>query len=129
MLYLHDKCQQNSVYKYPKEKKSKQVTVLVNNWHLAASRLLLVDLDDVILLHLQGLGRLVVVDAPAVKEEAEGGDGHAHPLRVGLLQLSHLSRLLHAEVDFVAVLPDNLQLDVFSILGHDDGVLLAVACK
>ena len=33
-------------------------------------------LDDVILLHLQRLGRLVVVDPAAVEEESEGGDGH-----------------------------------------------------
>ena len=35
-------------------------------------------LDDIVLLHLQGLGRLVIVDPPAVEEEAERGDGDAH---------------------------------------------------
>ena len=39
---------------------------------------------------LQGLGRLVIVDPPAVEEEAERGDGDAHPLAVALLELAHL---------------------------------------
>ncbi len=38
---------------------------------LSASRLLLVHLDDVVLLHFQRLWSLVVVDAPAVEEEPE----------------------------------------------------------
>ena len=39
-------------------------------------------------------------------------DGHPDPLAVRLLELAHLRGLLHAEVDLVRVLPDNLQLDV-----------------
>ena len=66
--------------------------------------LLLIHLDDVVLLHLQGLGGLVIVDAAAVKQEPEGGDGDADPLAVGLLELSHLCGLLHPEVDLVTVL-------------------------
>ena len=69
-----------------------------------AASLLLVHLDDVVLLHLQGLRGLVVVDPAAVKQEPEGGDGDADPLAVRLLQLAHLRGLLHSEVDFVAVL-------------------------
>ena len=85
--------------------------------------LLQVDLDDVVLLHLEGLGRLVVVDAAAVEEEAERGDGHADALRVRLLQLAHLRRHLDAEVDLVGVLAHHLQLDVLGlvlVLRHDD---------
>ena len=73
-----------------------------------AASLLLVHLDDVVLLHLQGLRGLVVVDPAAVKQEPEGGDGDADPLAVGLLELAHLGGLLYPEVDFVGVLADNL---------------------
>ena len=69
-----------------------------------AASLLLVHLDDVVLLHLQGLRGLVVVDPAAVKQEPEGCNGDANPLAVGLLELAHLCCLLHPEVDFVAVL-------------------------
>ena len=69
-----------------------------------AARLFLVHLDDVILLHLQGLRGLVVVDAAAVKQESEGSNRDADPLAVGLLELAHLCGLLHSEVDLVAVL-------------------------
>ena len=71
---------------------------------LLAPGLLLVHLDNVVLLHLQGLRSLVIVDAAAVKKEPEGGDGDADPLAVGLLELSHLCGLLHSEVDLVTVL-------------------------
>ena len=69
-----------------------------------AAGLLLINLDDIVLLHLQGLRGLVVVDPAAVKQESEGCDGDADPLTVGLLELAHLCCLLHPEVDFVAVL-------------------------
>ena len=69
-----------------------------------AAGLLLINLDDIVLLHLQGLRGLVVVDPAAVKQEPEGGDGDADPLAVGLLELAHLCCLFHPEVDFVAVL-------------------------
>ena len=36
---------------------------------LVAASLLLVHLDNVVLLHLQGLGGLIIVDAAAVKQE------------------------------------------------------------
>ena len=75
---------------------------------LLAPGLLLVHLDNVVLLHLQGLGGLVIVDAAAVKQEPEGGDGDADPLAVGLLKLAHLGGLLHPEVDLVGVLADDL---------------------
>ena len=50
------------------------------------------------------LWRFVIVDPAAVKQESEGGDGDAHSLTVGLLQLAHLGGLLHPEVDLVAIL-------------------------
>ena len=83
---------------------------------MISAGLLLVDLDDVVLLHLEGLGRLVVVDAAAVEEEAQRGDGDADALRVRLLQLAHLRRHLDAEVDLVGVLAHHLQLDVLGLV-------------
>ena len=43
-----------------------------------SSSLFLVDLNDVVLFHLQGLGSLVVVDTTSVEEETEGGYGYAN---------------------------------------------------
>ena len=37
---------------------------------LVAASLLLVHLDNVVLLHLQGLGGLIIIDAASVKEES-----------------------------------------------------------
>ena len=91
---------------------------------LDPSGLLLVDLDDVVLLHLEGLGRLVIVDAAPVEEEAQWGDGDAHTLGVALLELAHGSGHLDAEVDLVRVLADDLQLDVLGlvlVLRHGGG--------
>ena len=48
----------------------------------------------------------------------EGGDGDSDSLGVGLLQLAHLSRLLDAEVDLVAVLAHDLELDVLGVFAH-----------
>merc|ERR1719436_154900 len=82
------------------------------------SRLLLVNFDDIVLLHLQSLRSFVIVDASSVKEEPETGHRNPHPLAVRLLQLAHLGGLLDPEVDFVAVLSDNLQLDVLGLVTH-----------
>ena len=76
---------------------------------VSAPRLLLVDLDDVVVLHVEGLWGVVVVDASAVEEEAEGGGGDAHPVRVRLLQLPHQRSHLHPEVHLVAVLTHHLR--------------------
>merc|ERR1719319_1719827 len=83
-----------------------------------SSSLILVHLDDVVLLHLQRLGRLVVVDPPAVEEKAQGGHRHAHPLAVALLEFTHLGGLLPPDVNLVGVLADHLQLDVFGLISH-----------
>ena len=87
----------NRDFKFPDDFVSKLPTS-------GAPGLLLVHLDDVVLLHLQSLRGLVVVDPAAVKQESEGGDGDAHSLTVGLLELAHLGGLLHPEVDLVAIL-------------------------
>lgn len=47
-----------------------------------AAHLLLVDLDDVSVLHFQLLGRLLVVYATAVEEEAKGRDRNALAITV-----------------------------------------------
>lgn len=60
------------------------------------------------------LGRFIVVDSPAVKEEPEGGHWNSNTLGVRLLQLAHLCRHLHSEVDFVGILTNNFELDVLS---------------
>ncbi len=70
----------------------------------SSSGLLLIDLDDIVLLHLERFGRLVVVDASAVEEEPQTGDWNADALRIRLLQLAHLRRHLHPEVNLVRVL-------------------------
>ena len=48
----------------------------------------------------------------------EGGNWDSDSFSIGLLQLSHLSCLFDTEMDFVAVLSNNLQLDVFGIFAH-----------
>ena len=98
--------------------------------------LLLVDLDDIVLLHLERLRSFIIIDSAAVEEKPgnkeccerysykveidlpERCDGDSNSLSVGLLQLAHLSGLLHSEVDLIAVLADNLQLDVLGIFSH-----------
>ena len=86
-----------------------------------STSLLLIDLDHIILLHLQGLRVLVVIDSPAIEEEPEAGNGHAHPLAVALLQLPHLRGLLDPEVDLIAVLANHLQLDVLAVVTRHHG--------
>merc|ERR550519_595944 len=83
-----------------------------------SARLFLVNLDDIILLHLQSLRSLVIIDPPSIEQEPETGLWDSHPLAVRLLQFPHLSGLLHTEVDLVRVLAHNLQLDVFSLVSH-----------
>ena len=51
--------------------------------HLDPAGLLLVHLDHVILLHLQGLGRLVVVDPAAVEKESKTGNWNSHLIERG----------------------------------------------
>ena len=91
------------------------------------------------LLHLQGLGRLIIVNPAAIEQEAKTGHWNSHlkqktmakttvlssthPLAVALLQFAHLGSLLHSEVDLVGVLAHNLQLDVLSLIGHPVGLV------
>ena len=66
------------------------------------------NLDDIILLHLQRLGSLIVVDAPAVEQEAEGCDGNTN-----LAQWA----LLHWEIK---VDPNKVNTDYIDILFHSE---------
>jgi len=90
----------------------------------SSSGLLLVNLNDIILFHLQSLGCLVIVDSSSVEEESEGSDWDTNPLGVGLLQLAHLGGLFHSEVNFVGILTHNFELDVLGVIARSSGLLL-----
>ena len=77
-----------------------------------AADLFLVHFDDIAVLHVQLLGRFVVVDASSVEEKAERADRHALSVAVGFLQLAHVGGELDLEVNFAVVLADHLQFDV-----------------
>ena len=90
------------------------------------------------LLHLQSFGSFIIVDPTSIKQKPsreheqlvlfltwldflpEGGDGDPDPLSIGLLQFSHLSGLLDSKVNLIAVLANNLQLDVLGVFSHVD---------
>merc|ERR1719513_284211 len=86
------------------------------------TRLLLINLDNVVLLHFQCFRSLVVVDSAPVKQKPERCHGNPNPFRVGLLQLAHLRGLLHPKVDLAAVVVYPLQLDVLSLITHRDSL-------
>ena len=86
------------------------------DWKLTSSGLFLVNFDDVVLLHLEGLGRFVVVDPPSIEEKPERRDRDSDPLGVALLQLAHLGAHLDPEVDLVRVLAHHLELDVLGLV-------------
>lgn len=90
-----------------------------------STRLFLVHLDYVVVDHLQLLRRLVITDALAIKQEAEGGHRHRNSLTVTFLQFPHLRGHLHLKVDLVAVLAYHLQFDVFAV-AFGLGVLVCV---
>ena len=48
----------------------------------------------------------------------ERSDGHSYSFRVGLLEFSHQSCLLDSKMDFIGILANYFQLDIFSILRH-----------
>ena len=79
---------------------------------LEAANLLLVDFNAVAVFHLELLRRLVVVDASAVEQEAQRVHRDALAIAVGLLELSHVGRVLDLEMDLAVVLADYFQLDV-----------------
>merc|ERR1712131_49234 len=85
---------------------------------LRSSSLLLVDLNDIVLFHFQGFGSFVIINSATIKQKPEGGNWDSDSFSIGLLQLSHLSCLFDTKMDFVAVLSNNLQLDVFGIFAH-----------
>ena len=72
--------------------------------------LFLVNLDHVVVLHLQELRCVRVVDTTAVKQEPQGPHLYAHSFRVGLLEFAELSGHLHAKVNLIGVLAHDLQL-------------------
>merc|ERR1739838_1260869 len=88
------------------------------------SGLLLVNLDDIILFHLEGLWVFIIIDPPSIKEKAERCDWHSDPLGVRLLQFAHLGSLLYSEVNFIGVLSNDLELDVFRVITGTSGLLL-----
>merc|ERR1719446_855529 len=90
----------------------------------SSSRLLLVHLDDIVLLHLESLGGFIVVDPASVEKKAKRRDGDSHPLGVGFLEFSHLGGLFHPEMDFVGILANNLELNIFRIIASPSGLLL-----
>ena len=83
----------------------------------SASNLHSHNLNNVTLFHPQQLGRVVVVDAPSVEEEAQRADWHTsvEVLTVLLLEPKHMSGLLDAEVDLVRILVNDLKLDVLVV--------------
>ena len=52
----------------------------VTLWPSVTSSLFLVNLNDIVLFHLQSLGSLVIVDTTSIKEETQGGDRYSDTL-------------------------------------------------
>merc|ERR1719481_1269608 len=88
------------------------------NFHHGTPSLLLVNLNDIILFHLESLGSLVIIDPSSIEKETEAGLWDSHPLTVRLLEFAHLCSLLHTEMNLVRILSNNLQLDVLSLISH-----------
>merc|ERR1739838_1239704 len=88
------------------------------------SGLFLVNLNDIVLLHLEGLGVFIIIDPSSIKEETERCDWHSNPLRIGLLKFSHLGGLLHPEVDFIGILSNDFELYVFRIIASSSSLFL-----
>merc|ERR1739838_657412 len=113
------------------------IGILSNNLELdvfsiisGTSSLFLVNLNDVILFHLEGLGVLIIIDPSSIKQKAERCNWDTNPLRVGFLEFAHLGGLLHSKVDFIGILSHDLELDVFRVVSsHFDCFLLFVWWK
>merc|ERR1739838_124408 len=86
--------------------------------------LFLVNLNDIVLFHLQGFGIFIIIDPSSIKEKSERYDWDSNPLGVGFLEFAHLGGLLHSEVNFIGVLSDDLELDVFRVITGTSGLLL-----
>ena len=55
------------------------------------------------------------------ESKPDAGNRHSYPLAVAFFQFCHLDGLFDPEVDLVAVLVHQLQLDVFGVIsGHDE---------
>ena len=107
---------------------NRSITVMETKRHVRSGRtiaacLLLIHLDHIILLHLElqmkrhcrgehernvicahRLRRVLVIDAPTIKEEAQRRLLHANTIAIALLELAHERRSLDAEVHLVRVL-------------------------
>merc|ERR1719220_2315714 len=92
--------------------------------HSPPSSLFLIHLNYVILFHLESLRGLIIIDPSPVEQKPQGCNGDTNPFGVRLLQFPHLSSLLHPEVDFVGILSNNLELDVFSIISSSPSLFL-----
>ena len=71
-----------------------------------ATNLLLMDLERVAVLHLEGVGRVGRLDALALKEEAHRVQALALTLAKGVHELVELGRTLDLEEDLVVVIRD-----------------------
>merc|ERR1739838_1112551 len=89
-----------------------------------ASSLFLIHLNYVILFHLESLRGLIIIDPSPVEQKPQGCNRDTNPLRVRLLEFAHLSGLLHPEVDFIGILSNHLQFDVFRIISSSPSLFL-----
>merc|ERR1739838_636482 len=89
-----------------------------------SSSLFLIHLNYVILFHLESLRGRSIIDPSPVEQKPQGCNRDTNPLGVGLLQFPHLSSLLHPEVDFVGILSNNLEFDVFSVISRTSSLFL-----
>merc|ERR1719220_2713627 len=92
--------------------------------HSPPSSLFLIHLNYVILFHLESLRGLIIIDPSPVEQKPQGCNWNTNPLGVRLLQFPHLSSLLHPEVDFIGILSNNLELDVFSVISSSPSLFL-----
>merc|ERR1711875_28526 len=92
--------------------KARETRLKLRNGRPQPSRLFLVNFDNVVVLHLQGLGRIIVVYPFAVKEETQRRDRHALTLTVRFLQFAHRRGKLDLEVNFAVVLTNDFEANV-----------------
>ena len=81
---------------------------------VAEADLLHVGIDDVAVLHIEGLGRLVLVDPHAVEEEAQLVKVHALALAVGVHQVARRAFILHLKKTSVPSCATTLRFTVRS---------------
>jgi len=90
-----------------------------------STSLFLVYFNHIILLHFKGLGCLIIINPSSIEEKPKRSNWNPDPLTVALFEFTHLRCLLHSEVDFIGILSNHLQLDVFSIIpSHSTSLFL-----